>query len=321
VTATQERAVSGRPATDLAGAPSAAGPPARGPASPAGPEPGAARATRPASTGVTTAKAVATSVLLAGALILGFGAYLVVLSPVQQARAQENLYQQLNGELGLAVTPVAGVIPVGTPVALLEIPRLGVAQVVVEGTSSGVLMAGPGHRRDTPLPGQAGAAVLLGRSGLFGAPFSPLGDLRRGDVIVVTTGQARSTFAVVSRRDSTQAIPPPNGAAASLVLSTASPPLAPDRSLIVTAVLTSELLPGRVDRTAITEAERSLTPDSGAALPVMLWTQALVGLVVATSWAYLRWLRWPAYLISTPILLAILWNLYENVAKLLPNTM
>jgi len=271
---------------------------------------------------VTTAKAVATAVLLAGALVLGFGAYLVLLSPVQQARAQENLYQQLNGELGLAVTPVAGAIPVGTPVALLEIPRLGVAQVVVEGTSSGVLMAGPGHRRDTPLPGQAGAAVLLGRSGLYGAPFSPLGDLGRGDVIVVTTGQARSTFAVVSRRDSTQAIPPPIGAAAaSLVLSTASPPLAPDRSLIVTAVLTSELLPGRVDRTAITEAERSLTPDSGAALPVMLWTQALVGLVVATSWAYLRWLRWPAYLISTPILLAILWNLYENVAKLLPNTM
>ena len=253
--------------------------------------------------------------------MLGFGAYLVLLSPVQQARAQENLFQQLGGELGLAVTPVAGVIPVGTPVALLEIPRLGVAQVVVEGTSSGVLMAGPGHRRDTPLPGQAGASVLLGRSGLFGGPFSVLGDLRRGDEIVVTTGQARSTFLVVSRRDSTDVIPPPTGSLGVLVLSTASPPLAPDRSLIVSADLKSALLPGRVDPTAITEAERSLSPDRGAALPIMLWAQALVGLVAATSWAYVRWLRWPTYLISTPILLAVLWNLYESVAKLLPNTM
>lgn len=276
---------------------------------------------RPQSGRVSLVKAVATAILLAGALVLGFGVYLVLLTPVQQARAQENLYRTLNGDLGLAVTPVAGVIPVGAPVALIEIPRLGVSQVVVEGTSSGVLMAGPGHRRDTPLPGQAGASVLLGRSGLFGGPFSVLGELRRGDEIVVTTGQARSTFAVVGRRDSSQPVPRPTVAPASLVLSTASPPLAPDRSLIVNADLTSDLLPGRVDRTAITDAERSLAPDPGAALPVMLWAQALVALAAVTSWAYLRWLRWPAYLISTPILLAVLWNLYENVAKLLPNTM
>ena len=275
----------------------------------------------PASRRLSLVKAVATVVLLAGALVLGFGAYLVLLSPVQQARAQGNLLQRLEGNLGLATTPVAGVIPVGTPVALLEIPRLGVAQVVVEGSSGGVLMSGPGHRRDTPLPGQAGASVLLGRSGLYGAPFSVLGDLRSNDLIVVTTGQARSTFRVVGRRDSTEPIPPPTDAAASLVLSTASPPLAPDRSLIVTADLTSDLLPGRVDPTAITDAERSLKPDQDAALPVMLWSQALVGLMLATSWAYLRWLRWPAYLITTPILLAVLWNLYESVAKLLPNTM
>lgn len=270
---------------------------------------------------ISAIRAVAISILLAGALAFGFGVYLVLLTPVQQARAQENLLQQLNGDLGLAVTPVAGVIPVGTPVALLEIPRLGIAQVVVEGTSSGVLMAGPGHRRDTPLPGQAGASVLLGRSGLYGAPFSSLADLRRGDVIVVTTGQAKSTFEVVSRRDSTQVFPGPTGATASLVLSTAAPPLAPDRSLIVTADLTSELLPGRVDRTAITKAERSLSPDQGAALPVMLWAQVLVVVIAGTSWAYLRWLRWPAYVLSTPILLAVLWNLYENLAALLPNTM
>lgn len=270
---------------------------------------------------MSLARAVALAVLLLGALVLGLGGYLVLLSPVQQDRAQQHLYDSLAGDLALATTPVAGVIPVGAPVALLEVPRLGLAQVVVEGTSSGVLMSGPGHRRDTPLPGQAGASVLLGRSGLFGAPFAGLGDLRRGDEIVVTTGQARSTFEVSGRRDSLQVVPPPSSASATLVLSTAAPPLAPDRSLIVTAELTSDLLPGRVDRTAITDAEKSLAGDPGAALPVMLWAQVLVALVAATTWAYLRWHRWGAYVLSTPMLLAVLWNLYEHVAKLLPNTM
>ncbi|MFT2675577.1 hypothetical protein ACMWQR_28500, partial [Escherichia coli] len=43
----------------------------------------------------------------------------------------------------------------GVPVAILSIPQLGIDEVVAEGTTSGVLMKGPGHRRDTVLPGQA----------------------------------------------------------------------------------------------------------------------------------------------------------------------
>ena len=60
--------------------------------------------------------------------------------------------------------------PVGEPVALLSIPRLGISQVVVEGTASGDTLAGPGHLRDTVLPGQVGTSVVYGRAATYGAP-------------------------------------------------------------------------------------------------------------------------------------------------------
>ena len=43
--------------------------------------------------------------------------------------------------------------------------------VVVEGTTSQSLVHGPGHISDTPLPGQTGNPVILGRSVTYGAPF------------------------------------------------------------------------------------------------------------------------------------------------------
>src|ERR1019366_8459288 len=63
-------------------------------------------------------------------------------------------------------TPVAGVAPptpdptVGTPVALLSIPRIGMnGAAIVEGTDESQLQQGPGHYLGTPLPGQAGNAA------------------------------------------------------------------------------------------------------------------------------------------------------------------
>ena len=50
-------------------------------------------------------------------------------------------------------SPLGPIVPVGDPVALLTIPSIGLEQVVVEGTASGDTLVGPGHRRDTPLPG------------------------------------------------------------------------------------------------------------------------------------------------------------------------
>ncbi|MFD1273890.1 sortase domain-bontaining protein [Streptomyces kaempferi] len=67
----------------------------------------------------------------------------------------------------------------GTPVALIDIPAAHLHQVVLEGTDSGVLTDGPGHRRDTPLPGQSGTSVLMGRAAAYGGPSAASTDSPR----------------------------------------------------------------------------------------------------------------------------------------------
>ena len=163
---------------------------------------------RPRRPGADLQRVGIVSVLLALVMVLSvaalfFGAFAYGLSGLQEQRSQHQLYSSIRGLLSPS-SPVApwigGVIPAGSPVALLNSPQAGLRDVVVvEGTSSGDLLAGPGHLPDTPLPGQAGAAVLLGKSTTAGAPFGQLARLRRGDVITVRTGQGRFRFTVEGR--------------------------------------------------------------------------------------------------------------------------
>ena len=96
-------------------------------------------------------------------LVVGFAGYLIAITPLQQASAQANLYSDLGEQLKTATAPVAAPLPVGRPVALLEIPSLGMSQVVVESSTSENLRLGPAHRTDSALPGQIGSSVILGR--------------------------------------------------------------------------------------------------------------------------------------------------------------
>src|SRR5207253_10138958 len=127
-------------------------------------------------------------------------------------RSQDVLYHQLRGELAGMVGPTGPIVPVGDPVAVLEIPAIGVRQVVVEGTASGDLLAGPGHRRDSPLPGQEGISVVYGRGTSYGAPFRDITKLHQGDQIVVVMGQGRIVFKVLDVRLAGDPIPAPPAA-------------------------------------------------------------------------------------------------------------
>ena len=104
---------------------------------------------------------------------LFFVAFLLVLSPIQQSRAQSVLYTQFRSELDAATAPF-GVdpIPPGDPVALIEVPAVGHPAGRRRGhRRSRDLRNGPGHLRVTPLPGQLGTSVIFGRSTTYGGPF------------------------------------------------------------------------------------------------------------------------------------------------------
>jgi sortase A len=261
---------------------------------------------------------IGVAVTLLAVVVLGFAGYLYFLSGVQEARTQTGMYATLGGELAKGVAPLGSPAP-GSPVAILNIPAIGLHnEVVVEGTTPENLTLGPGHLRDTAMPGQTGVSVLYGRRATFGAPFARLPQLLPGDQIDVTTGQKTATYVVKVVGDSKDRIlidSVPN----QLDLLTADSALMPAHYIEAEANLTSVPQQNPGGRPAVSTAETALGNDPTSLILTMAWGLALVVVSVAGTVAAARWARWPAYLVTVPIAVAVLWNLYQSVAALLPN--
>lgn len=90
-------------------------------------------------------------------------------------------------------------IEVGEPLTRMEIPRLGVDILVVEGITEKALQAGAGHYPMMPLPGEPGNVAIAGHRTSFGSPFARIDELMPGDEIVLTTPIARHTYRVLAR--------------------------------------------------------------------------------------------------------------------------
>jgi sortase A len=270
------------------------------------------------SGGVPSAsRSVAVSILLLALLIVGFVGYLLGVSGIQEASAQHRLYTTMVNELGQDIGPLGPTKP-GSPVAVMDIPAIGITDmVVVEGTSPEDMAAGPGHLRNTPLPGQIGMSVIYGRRVTFGAPFDKLIDLRPGDEITTITQQGRSVYKVAAVGDSQHPVVDQN--LNRLVLLTSSSTNVPSYYLEIDADLVSKANNGPVQMPVIGPSEKALAGDSGALVQTMIWGLALVILAVGGAVAAAQWSPWLAYLVAVPAVLAVVWNLYENLAALLPN--
>jgi sortase A len=77
----------------------------------------------------------------------------------------------------------------------LEIARLGVSVIVIEGSSRTVLRRAAGHIMGTALPGQAGNIGISAHRDTF---FRPLRNIRRDDVITITGVNGEYRYRVVS---------------------------------------------------------------------------------------------------------------------------
>jgi sortase A len=277
-----------------------------------------------------SALVIVLALILFASIVAAFlGVFAFGLSALQEHRSQHQLYAQFRGLIAPAsiVAPsIGGDIPTGTPVALLNAPAAGIQNVmVIEGTSSGDLLQGPGHLADTPLPGQGGEAVLVGKSTTAGAPFGHLALLRKGDVVTVRTGQGLFRFTVRGRilPGTHQAAIPANRGR--LVLVTSAGPggvggLEPSQTVDIEATLNGKAVaaPPHQPKTVPLDEVPGQT-DPGAWPFVALW---LAGLAVASAavwwiWSRLGILR--AWIIGAPVLLAFLWGLSNEAMRLLPN--
>lgn len=88
----------------------------------------------------------------------------------------------------------------GDALARIEIPRIGVNDIVVAGVETGDLKRGPGHFPDTPLPGQLGNAAIAGHRTTYGQPFRNVDQLQNGDEIRVTTLNGVFVYRVTGQR-------------------------------------------------------------------------------------------------------------------------
>ncbi|MGQ0679240.1 MAG: class E sortase [Actinomycetota bacterium] len=134
-----------------------------------------------------------------GTLILLFVSYLVVGTNFVTGREQKALAAEL--ERTWAQPALAAEEPnLGEGLALIEIPRIGVSSVVVEGVEIADLKKGPGHYPETVAPGELGNAVISGHRTTYGAPFYRLDELEEGDEIVVYDASGSYKYKVTEKK-------------------------------------------------------------------------------------------------------------------------
>jgi LPXTG-site transpeptidase (sortase) family protein len=287
-------------------------------------------------------QALGSSFLVLSSTLLIFALWLTLLSGLHYDRAQHAAYDALRIQLALGTAPngpthIVGtsatgtpppptLLPLGTPVAVLSIPAIGLRAVVLEGTTGGVLENGPGHLRDTVLPGQVGVSVVMGRRAAYGGPFSRLGALNPGDKITTVTGQTVASYTVIDLRRTGSATPPPvaTGGGRLILLTADGSPFVPSGVLYIDADLTSKpqpAAPAVLSSSNLPADENAMATDNSAWLPIVFTGQLLVLITMGLSWLRYAWGRWQTWLIGVPISGYVMLMIADQITRLLPNLM
>jgi LPXTG-site transpeptidase (sortase) family protein len=304
-------------------------PPPAGSGAAAALPPGARRSRQAASPARIAANAVGASFLILAVTALGFVAWVGLFSRLHYDKAQLNAYDTLRLELANGTAPngpttpnnPAQPLPMGAPVAVLSIPAIGLRTVILQGTTSSVLEDGPGHLRDTVMPGQAGVSVILGRQTAYGGPFGALASLVPGDSITVVTGQTVASYKVIDLRRAGDPLPPAlaDGAGRMILVTADGAPLDPTGILYVDAGETSKPFLGVAPSGSLSPTENAMATETQAWLPIVLWGQMLVLIAFALSWLWTAWGRWQTWVIAVPTIGFLVLAIADQATRLLPN--
>lgn len=157
-------------------------------------------------------------------------------------------------------------VPVGHALTRLQVPRLGVDTVVVEGITASALRAGSGHYPDTPLPCERGNAAIAGHRTTYSKPFAAFDRLRPGDTIVVSTPIGRCWYEVerapwIIDPYDWSVVDPTKGSR--LTLTTCNPPGSAAERLIVRA----KLVRSEIDWSQVTPPQPGKKPKAQGDVP------------------------------------------------------
>jgi sortase A len=78
----------------------------------------------------------------------------------------------------------------------IQIDRINLDIVVVQGTDTASLEKGPGHYKATSIPGQPGTVAIAGHRTTYLAPFRHIDQIRNGDQIRIEMPYAAFTYVV-----------------------------------------------------------------------------------------------------------------------------
>jgi sortase A len=308
---------------------------------------------------------VGKTLIAAGVILLLFVAYQLWGTGLEQARHQDQLTNQLGrkiaphtttrgvgrsneldtiqGQLATVdpATAPAGSAPAeGTGFGIMEIPKIGVRQVMVEGVAKEDLKKGPGHYPGTPLPGQAGNAAVAGHRTTYGAPFNRIDELAPGDPIDIYTAQGHFRYEVMapppgvgiergpgwfSVKPTQTSVLDPTGDNR-LTLTACHPKRSASQRIIVQAKLVAEPAattpPPKGESAAGSEhtaAADLFGGDPSAKWPALAFGAAFLGLWLAAWLLGRHWKRWAAYLLAAPGLIVLLWFCFYFTDHWLPS--
>jgi sortase A len=132
------------------------------------------------------------NIFLALALLgLGYWTFVFASARLYQARETPRFVNEYPAATAWQPQPPSR----GSAVATLDIPRLGLSALVVEGAEDSELKLGPGHIPGTSFPGDGGNVGVAGHRDTF---FRPLRHIRKDDAITVKTREREYQYKVVS---------------------------------------------------------------------------------------------------------------------------
>jgi len=154
-------------------------------------------ARRSAGTNAWILRIASSVLLLIGLIALGYAGYVI-----ENARTYQAINERKFEAPPASVAPrIAEPPSEGSPIGRLQIPRLGLRVIVVQGDSPQILKRAVGHLPDTMLPGEDGNMALAGHRDTF---FRPLRGVRPGDLITFETPSSAFEYQV----EWTHVVPP-----------------------------------------------------------------------------------------------------------------